>query len=106
VTHELGHIFEHLLPNHDEDFLDIEYPEAEKSEKEQEADRFAQQFFIEDAVWHTFLSLNLRFNYQTTERNIKSFAESLGLNPSIVLGRYCYETGQFNIKTNIDRTIN
>jgi HTH-type transcriptional regulator/antitoxin HigA len=106
VTHELGHIFEHLLPNHDEDFLDIECPEAEKSEKEHQADRFAQQCFIEDSVWQIFLAQNPRFNYQTTEKNIKRFAESLGLHPSIVFGRYCYETGQFKIKTTIDRAIN
>lgn len=106
VTHELGHIFEHLLPNHDEDFLDIDYPEAEQNEKEQEANHFANQCFIDDSVWQIFLAQNPRFNYQTTERNIKRLAESLGLHPSIVLGRYCYETDQFKIKTNIDRTIN
>lgn len=106
VTHELGHIFEHLLPNHDEDFLDIDYPEAEQSEKEKEANHFATQCFIDDSVWQIFLAQNPKFNYQTTERNIKRLAESLRLHPSIVFGRYCYETGQFKIKTTIDRTIN
>ena len=106
VTHELGHIFEHLHPNHDEDFLDIDYPEASKNEKEQEADRFAKECFIENSTWQMFLKQNPRFNYKTTERNIILLADSLGLHPSIVLGRYCYETGQFAIKTTIDRTIN
>lgn len=106
VTHELGHIFEHLQPNNDEDFLDIEYPEAEQNEKEKEANRFANQCFIDNTVWQDFLKQNPRFNYQTTEKNIKRMAESLGLHPSIVLGRYCFETGQFKIKTSIDRSIN
>ena len=106
VMHELGHIFEHLQPNHDEDFLDIEYPEAEQNEKEKEANRFANQCFIDNDVWQDFLKQNPRFNYQTTEKNINCLAESLGLHPSIVLGRYCYETGQFKIKTSIDRSVN
>lgn len=106
VTHELGHIFEHLLPNHDEDFLDIECPEVEKSEKEHQADRFAQQCFIEESTWQIFLKQNPKFSYQSTERNINRLADSLELHPSIVFGRYCYETGQIKIKTTIDRTIN
>ncbi|MDO8952365.1 MAG: HigA family addiction module antitoxin [Draconibacterium sp.] len=103
VMHELGHIFEHLQPNHDEDFLNIEYPEAEQNEKEKEANRFANQCFIDNGVWQDFLKQNPRFNYQTTEKNINCLAESLGLHPSIVFGRYCYETSQFNIKTSMDR---
>lgn len=106
VMHELGHIFEHLLPNHDAAFLDLDYPEAGQNGKEQEANLFANQCFIDDSVWQIFLAQNPKFNYQTTEKNINRFAESLGLHPSIVLGRYCYETGQFKIKTDIDRTIN
>lgn len=106
VVHELGHIFEHLQPYQKEDFLDIEYPDSEHNEKEQEADRFAKQCFIGDSVWSDFVGQNKSFNYHTTENKIIQFANSLGIHPSIVLGRYCYETKQFAIKTKIDKTIN
>ncbi len=106
VAHELGHIFQHLQPNHDEDFLDIEYPEAELNEKEIEANLFANQCFIDNSTWQSFLGQNPRFKYESTERNIIVLADSLGIHPSIIFGRYCYETKHFNIKTTIDRTIN
>ncbi len=106
VMHELGHIFEHLQPNHDEDFLDIEYPEAELNEKEIEANLFANNCFIDNSTWQMFLDQNSRFNYETTDRNIKILADSLKIHSSIIFGRYSYETKQFKIKTTIDRTIN
>jgi HTH-type transcriptional regulator / antitoxin HigA len=106
VMHELGHVFEHLQPNHNEDFLDVESHTMVYPEKEIEADNFAKDSFMNEADWEAFLKQNLKFDYQSTEGNITKFAESINLHPSIVLGRYCYEKKQFAIKTNIERTIN
>ena len=106
VLHELGHVFEHLQPNHTEEFLDIEYPNSNIVEKEQEANRFARQCFIDDAVWQRFLIENPTFNYKNTEKQMVQFASNLKIHPSIIFGRYCFETNQFVVKTGIDRTIN
>jgi HTH-type transcriptional regulator / antitoxin HigA len=105
IMHELGHVFEHLLTDNKMDFLDLDYPNSEQNEMEEEAHHFAKQCFMNENDWHTFLKQNPTFNYQTTEHNIIKFACTLGLHPSIVLGRYCFETRQFAVKTNIDRTI-
>jgi HTH-type transcriptional regulator/antitoxin HigA len=105
IMHELGHVFEHLQPDHSEDFLDIEYPESDMSEKEQEANRFARLSQIEDSVWQDFYRRNPEFNYQTTEKHILQLSSELKIHPSIILGRFCFETGNFAVKSSIDKTI-
>lgn len=106
VMHELGHVFTHLIADKNADFLDIEYPNSSISDKEQEAHRFARQSFIEDESWIEFYSRNPKFNYTSTEREMVHLAKKEKIHPSIVLGRYCFETGNFAIRTSIDRTIN
>lgn len=106
VMHELGHVFIHLLADQTEDFLDIEYPNSSISEKEQEAHRFAQQCFLQDAIWKEFYNRNPKYNYSSTEHEIVHLANKEKIHPSIIFGRYCFETGNFAIKTSIDRTIN
>lgn len=105
VMHELGHVFEHLLPNHEESFLDIDCPDKELSEKEEAAHRFAKRCFIEDTTWHEFIRQTPHFNFRSTENQINQLADRLKIHPSIILGRYSFETGNFRLKTNIDRTI-
>lgn len=106
VLHELGHVFEHLQPDRAEEFINIEYPNSDIDEKEKEANRFARQCFIDDTVWQRFLFENPKFNYRTTEKQMIQLAFDLKIHPSIVFGRYCFETKQFAVKTGIDRTIN
>jgi len=106
VMHELGHVFKHLLPDNSKEFLDIEFPNNDSNEKEQEAHKFAQQSFIDDLIWQNFLSKNPFFIFGTTEGQIVQLASEIEVHPSIILGRYCYETNNYAVKTNIDRTIN
>ncbi len=106
VLHELGHVFEHLRPNQTDEFLDIEYPNSDIGEKEQTANQFARQCFIDDTIWRRFINTNPKFDYKTTEKQMIQLASHLKIHPSIVLGRYCFETNQFAVKTEIDRTIN
>lgn len=106
VMHELGHVFMHLIADKNSDFLDIEYPNSSVSDKEQEAHRFAQQCFLQDAIWNDFFNQHSKFNYLSTEQAIVQLADKENIHPSIILGRYCFETGNFVIKTNIVRTIN
>ena len=105
VLHELGHVFEHLKPNGEESFLDIDCPDIELNEKEEAAHKFAERSFVEDKIWDEFMKQNPHFNFGSTEHQIIQLAGHLRVHPSIILGRYCYETGQFAIKTAIDRTI-
>lgn len=106
VMHELGHVFTHLIADKNGDFLDIEYPNSSVSDKEQEAHRFAQQCFIQETIWNEFYSRNQKFNYSSTEHEMVQLANKEKIHPSIIFGRYCFETGNFAIRTSIDRTIN
>ncbi len=106
VMHELGHVFTHLIADTNSDFLDIEYPNSSASDKEQDAHRFAQQCFLHDLIWKDFFNRNPEFNYSSTEYEMVQLANKEKIHPSIIFGRYCFETGNFAIKTSIDRTIN
>lgn len=106
MMHELGHVFEHLQSNQSEEFLDIEYPDTDISEKEQEANQFARKCFIDDLVWQEFFEKNPCFDYASTEKNMIQLSENLKVHPSIVLGRYCFETQKYAMKTSINRNIN
>lgn len=105
IMHELGHVFTHLVADKNVDFLDIEYPNRSLSVKEQEAHHFAQQCFLKDATWNEFFSRNIKFSYPSTEKEMVQLAVKEKIHPSIILGRYCFETRNFAIKTSIDRTI-
>lgn len=105
IMHELGHVFQHLQCNHSDIFLEYESQNDTKNLKEKEADHFAKNSFIEDTVWNRFLHQNPKFIYGKTENIICRLGDNLGIHPSIIFGRYCYETEQFKIKTKIDRTI-
>lgn len=105
VMHELGHVFKHLLPNHEASFLDIDCPDTELTEKEEEAHSFARKCFIDNEIWQEFFERYCRFDFRSAESPIIQFASSLKIHPSIVLGRYCFESGNFAVITGIDRTI-
>ena len=106
VMHELGHIFIHLLNDRNEDFLNIEYPDILVNKKEKEAHKFAQHCFIQESIWKEFYSQNPKFNYLSTGKEMVQLANKLKIHPSIIFSRYCFETGNFAVKTSIDRTIN
>lgn len=103
VLHELGHIQDHLAPNHESFFIDcFDIPENKKEIQEIEADRYAQQALIPQAVWETFSLSKSRFS----DVYIQQFAQKNNLNPAIVLGRYSFETNNYKVRTTIDRGIN
>lgn len=106
IMHELGHIFKHITSNHSEVFIDIENDSKDINIKENEANQFALDCFINESKWKLFLKSNNKFEYNATESNIKLFALENEVHPSIIFGRYCYETNQYKIKTNIERSIN
>lgn len=107
LFHELGHVFKHLNPDSGYEFLNIEDVRYsnERARLEDEADCYAKNTFIEEQIWSTFIKRNSSFKYGITERNIIGFASEQYIHPSIVFGRYCFETNNFAIKTKIDRTL-
>ncbi len=80
--HEAGHI---LLHGKRDVFIEAEAgnrPEVRKSDKELEADHFAQDFLIPSVEYHSFIQAQ-----DFTLANIRRFANRLGIAPGIVVGR-------------------
>jgi len=75
--HELGHILLHGLK---ERFVD--YTGKAINEKEKEANDFAANTLIPSGEYQVFLK-----NRPLTKQTVKAFAESISVDPSIVLGR-------------------
>lgn len=113
VLHELGHVFLHLQSDKTGYFLDCNDESIGNDHKnttrnnlqEQEANAFARQSLIAETRWQEFVKQFSRIPYNQREQSMRQFAQSMTVHPSIVLGRYCFETEQYNIKTKIDRTI-
>ena len=75
LVHELGHVYYndfHSDPTNHEAY----------AAKEARADKFAAEFFIPNDLYQTFLATNV-----ITNHSIREFADRLGINPGIVVGR-------------------
>ncbi len=73
--HELGHI---MLHSKKEAFAET----GEKNTKEAEADQFASDYLIPNPKYKSFISQNI-----FTRNSIKQFADEVGIDPGIVVGR-------------------
>lgn len=106
VLHELGHIYLHLVNNNNAEFIDLDKEDAESpygnSKEEKEANNFSSDVLIETTKWKEFLAANLINNQFLVE----DFAHKVGTHPAIVYGRFSKETGNYMIKTNIDKKLN
>jgi len=105
LFHELGHVFRHF---NDEicAFLNMDNGTYKHPTIEKEADQYAKNSLIDSALWSEFMKHNRSYRTGFTERNMVALATRTSLHPSIILGRYCFETNNYAIKTNIERTIN
>ncbi|WP_079710202.1 HigA family addiction module antitoxin [Paraliobacillus ryukyuensis] len=83
LMHEIGHLIKHYKPNEPivtlEDELDLE-PNIDT--KEEEANEFARDFFINKNDYKEFLK-----NEQFDEKSIHNFANDQGILPGIVVAR-------------------
>jgi HTH-type transcriptional regulator/antitoxin HigA len=108
LFHELGHVFRHFANETTRTFLNVEY--ANYSHEclllETEADHYAKNTLIDHAVWMAFMRQNPAFRYGITEQSIRTLAANTQLHPSIILGRYCYETKNYAVRTKIERSYN
>ena len=105
ILHELGHVYMHLINNNTAEFIDLDKEhntaEYKNSKEEIEADEFSKNNLIESKSWESFKNKNTVFN----EENVRIYATKMKVHPSIVQGRYCFETGSFRIKSSIDKTL-
>ena len=108
LFHELGHVFRHFSNETIRTFLNVEH--ANYSHEclllENEADHYAKNTLINHDTWMAFMKQNPTFRYGVTERSIRTLAVNTGLHPSIILGRYCFETKNYAVKTKIERSFN
>ncbi len=81
LFHELAHPLRHGKRD-----VFVEGPVAERTQKEEEADAFAA-----DALIPPDEMARLRALWPYSEANVRSFAKSIGISPSIVVGRLHHE---------------
>lgn len=95
LFHELGHVFLHLWDGLKFDFFDEE--DGDKTDKiEQEADDFALNTLIPPLAWDQCLS-----RFVLTEEAVRTDAENLGINVSIIAGRIRKERNDFTLLTRL-----
>ena len=106
ILHELAHItLGHT--NRDKSQLNIDrrsYDEDFNDSIEDEANRFASEQLIPSDIWQ-FAPTISAIPY-IIKAKYKKWAESIGLNPWIVLGRLSYETGIYKFPNDDSRKIN
>ncbi len=107
LFHELGHVFRHFTNEAPCSFLNVESANYSHDYllMEDEANRYAKNKLIDEAVWSAFMKQNPAYQYEITDYNFESLAANTGLHPGILFGRYCYETNNYKIRTKIDRKI-
>lgn len=102
LFHELGHVFLHLVNNPQAQFLDdLDNPDRKIDQEEIEANNFASDNLIPPNDWDRFMSNSNRMQ----DDFAVSFAEEIGIHPSIVKGRLKFEFKDFALRTRIDNTL-
>jgi HTH-type transcriptional regulator/antitoxin HigA len=89
LFHELAHLVLHIGKNDVEFFDDLE---AKPDELEKEADEFACECLIPNAVWETSIA-----RYKPTTETIRDLAEHLNISPAIIAGRIRKESENYLI---------
>jgi HTH-type transcriptional regulator/antitoxin HigA len=95
LMHELGHVFLHLFDGLRFDFFDEEGAN-DGDAIEAEADKFALDALIPEALWDQCLS-----RFALSEEAVKIDAEKIGIDPSIIAGRIRKERGNNTIMNDL-----
>lgn len=91
LLHELGHVFLHLFDGLRFDFFDEEGGN-DGDAIEAEADKFALDALIPEALWDQCLS-----RFALSEEAVRIDAKTIGIDPSIIAGRIRKERGNYTI---------
>lgn len=94
LMHELAHVALHLKSDTTAFFDDTD--SAEKDDCEHEADSAAAEALIEKSIWS-----KAKVRQSKSERDCKSLARELKINPAIVAGRIRHEDKNYSILTNM-----
>ncbi|MEI6065413.1 MAG: ImmA/IrrE family metallo-endopeptidase, partial [Pseudanabaena sp. ELA748] len=96
LCHELAHQSLHLENNISDAFFEDLSVEAPTSDiKEREADTWASNVLIPDALWQSSQAAT-----NPTPANALKLAREVGINPAIIAGRIRKETGNYRLLTN------
>jgi len=96
LCHELAHQSLHLENNISDTFFEDLSVEAPISDiKEREADAWASNVLIPDALWQSSQAAT-----NPTPANALKLAREVGINPAIIAGRIRKETGNYRLLTN------
>jgi HTH-type transcriptional regulator / antitoxin HigA len=95
LLHELGHVFLHLFDGLRYDFFDEESA-SDNDSIEVEADKFALDALIPEALWDQCLS-----RFAISEEAVRIDADNLGIDPSIIAGRIRKERNNYIILNNL-----
>jgi HTH-type transcriptional regulator/antitoxin HigA len=100
LLHELAHVSKHLTAGKGDiiiDDLDLRgLQSAPEDQREEEADRIAQEALIPNKVWR---SMDLDGKIQP--RRIKLLADKLKIHPAIIAGRIRYEKNNYRILSSL-----
>ncbi|MCF8357602.1 MAG: HigA family addiction module antidote protein [Prolixibacteraceae bacterium] len=106
LMHEIGHIQLHLLNNKGRSFLDLKGGK-QVGVFEDEADKFAQEKLIPKNNWKIISHVKFcNKQKQVNDDLVISYAQNFGINPAILLGRICFESNDYAVKTNISKKLN
>ena len=95
LMHELGHVFLHLFDGLRFDYFDEEGSNGADT-IEGEADKFALDALIPEALWDQCLS-----RFALSEEAVMIDAETIGIHPSIIAGRIRKERENYTILSNL-----
>lgn len=102
--HELGHVCLHINDKN-KMFVNIEGVEDNTNTYEKDADNFAQEKLIPSEKWKQFKKETNKVLPYRIAPYVESFATTNKINPTIVMGRYKYETQQFKIRSSFIQEI-
>ena len=105
LMHEICHVYRHLCRD-DKEKTCISIDGEKTSLEEKEADAFALDQLIPSQQWQLFKAVNMGVSPYVMGPRIRAFAESAGVHPSIVLGRYQHEFNVYDNGRGIERSIN
>ena len=72
--------------------------ESDDNSYESEANYFASNALIPERKWKEFRSRTNRVLHYNLQNHIENFARENHINAAIVMGRYQYETNQYNMR--------
>lgn len=101
LMHEIAHIDKHLFSGQQTEYINLDNKAAQRSEIEQEADKYAQENLISPEQWKEFVSDYSPYK----DEQIITFSEKHKINPYIIFGRISHEMNFYGRKTEISKEI-